>query len=169
MFLRLFLLFTLVPFIELMLLIKLSQIHGLPTTVALIIATGVVGTMLVRWQGFMIMQRIRSEMAQGKPPTDALMDGAMILVAGALLITPGILTDIVGFLLLWPLFRSLVRKAFRNSVIKNSKFTIHQQSPVQGFSPFDSPFNNPVTDEPPRRVDDAGNDIIDVEFEKREQ
>ncbi|MBL4883424.1 MAG: FxsA family protein [Planctomycetaceae bacterium] len=166
---RLFLLFTLVPFIELMLLIKLSELHGWPTTLALILVTGVVGTMLVRRQGLLIAQRIRQEMSQGKPPTDALMDGAMILVSGALLITPGILTDVFGFLLLWPLFRKLIKKSVRSSLMKNSKVTFHQQVPGQGFTPFDSPFTNPASSEAPPRVDDAGNDVIDVEFEKRDQ
>ncbi len=165
MLLRLFLLFTLVPFIELILLIKIGQLHGWPVTIALILLTGVVGTMLVRWQGFLIMRRIREEMAQGKPPTDSLMDGAMILVAGALLITPGILTDMVGFLLLWPLFRSLVRKALRQSIMKNAKFTVHQQFQSQGFSPFEAS----SMEEPIRHVDESGNDIIDVEFTKRDE
>ena len=169
MFLRLFLLFTLVPFIELVLLIKLASLHGWAFTIALILFTGVIGTMLVRWQGLMIMQRIRVEMSQGKPPTDSLMDGAMILVAGALLITPGILTDLVGFLLLWPLFRSFVRKALRQAIIQNAKFTVHQQFQQQGFSPFDSPPAGSSSEEPPRYVDDAGNEIIDVEFTKRDE
>ncbi len=160
MFLRLFLLFTLVPFIELILLIKLGEMHGWPFTIALILLTGIIGTMLVRWQGFMIMQRIREEMSQGKPPTDSLMDGAMLLIAGALLITPGILTDMVGFLLLWPLFRSLVRTALRQTIMQNSKFTVYHQFQHQEFSPFE---------ESARQFDDAGNEIIDVEFTKREQ
>jgi len=166
--LRLFLLFTVVPFVELMLLIRLSQLHGLAVTLTLIIGTGIVGTLLVRWQGFVIMQRIRAEMAQGTPPTDALMDGAMILVAGALLITPGILTDLVGFLLLWPLFRMFIRQALRKSIMKNARYTIHQQYQSGGFQPFDFAFGNSSVEDSPRRVDEAGNEIIDVEFEKKD-
>ncbi len=169
MFLRLFLLFTLVPFIELVLLIKLASLHGWAFTIALILFTGVIGTMLVRWQGLMIAKRIQKEMSQGKPPTDSLMDGAMILVAGALLITPGILTDLVGFLLLWPLFRSFVRKALRQTITQKAKFTVHQQFQHQEFTPFDSPPADSPFEEPPRRVDDAGNEIIDVEFTKRDE
>ncbi len=167
MFLRLFLLFTLVPFIELILLIKLASLHGWGFTIALILFTGLIGTMLVRWQGFMIMQQIREEMSRGKPPTDSLLDGAMILVAGALLITPGILTDMVGFLLLWPLFRSLVRKAIRQTIMHKAKFTVYEQFQYRGYSPFESSSADSPFEEGPPRVDDEGNEIIDVEFTKR--
>lgn len=169
MFLRLFLLFTLIPFIELVLLIKLASLHGWGFTIALILFTGLIGTMLVRWQGFMIMQQIREEMSRGKPPTDSLLDGAMILVAGALLITPGILTDMIGFLLLWPLFRSLVRKAIRQTIMQKAKFTVYEQFQYRGYSPFEfSSTDSPFEEDPPR-VDDEGNEIIDVEFTKRDE
>ena len=113
MFVRLLLLFTVVPFVELVLLLWLAdQIHW-TWTLLLVLATGVVGAALARWQGFVTLQRLQSELASGQPPAATLVDGLLILVAGALLVTPGVLTDGVGFLLLVPAARAWIRQRLR--------------------------------------------------------
>ena len=94
---KLFLLFALVPIVELVLLIELGSHIGSLTTVALVVTTGAAGAALARSQGLLVFQRLRSSIGQGQSPGDALIDGALILGGGLLLLTPGILTDGLGF------------------------------------------------------------------------
>lgn len=110
---RLILLFTLVPAVELLLLIEVGRRIGSLATVGLILATGVVGAFLARQQGLRVLAQVRADLSRGQVPASSLVDGAIILVAGALLVTPGILTDAAGFLCLVPAFRSLVRVRLR--------------------------------------------------------
>ena len=109
-FLRLVLLFTIVPLVELYLLVKMGTVVGVAPTVALVIFTGIIGAWLARVQGLGVVQRLGTDMAEGRLPTDALIDGLLILVAGAVLLTPGLLTDAVGFVLLVPRGRAVVRR-----------------------------------------------------------
>lgn len=106
---RLLLLFVLVPVAELMLLIRLGEWIGLWPTLGLIVVTGVVGSMLARQQGFSVLRRLQSRLGQGGLPGRELMDGAIILVSGALLLTPGVVTDVIGFAGLIPPTRALIR------------------------------------------------------------
>lgn len=100
MLLRLLLLFTLVPIAELALLIQLGEAIGLGPTLLLIFATGVVGAWLARREGARSWWEVRRRLSRGELPTDELLGGLMILIAGAFLVTPGVLTDAAGFLLL---------------------------------------------------------------------
>ncbi len=109
MLLRLFLLFTLIPLVELCLLLLLANVTNWWFTLGLVVLTGVVGAWLARRQGLRCWRRVHETMAAGRLPADPLMDGLMILVAGALLVTPGVLTDLVGFALLTPPFRRVVK------------------------------------------------------------
>ena len=111
MFLRLLLLFTVVPLLELFLLVKLGTVIGIGPTVLIVIFTGVLGAWLARWQGLGVLRRLSEDMAGGRLPTNALIDGLLILIAGAVLLTPGLITDALGFLLLVPQGRAMVRKA----------------------------------------------------------
>jgi UPF0716 protein FxsA len=103
--LRLLLLFVAVPTIELLLLLALSELTGFWTTVLLILSTGIIGAWLARRQGVHTWQRIQQQLAAGQVPASDLIEGMLILIAGTLLITPGLLTDTVGFLLLVPRVR----------------------------------------------------------------
>ena len=98
----LFLLFTLVPVVELYLLIRLGTYIGAVDTIAIVIGTGLAGGLLAKSQGLAVLDRIRTELNQGRPPAESLFDGLLILIAGAMLITPGLLTDGLGLLLLIP-------------------------------------------------------------------
>lgn len=100
MLLRLLLLFTLVPVAELMVLIEIGEAIGLGPTLLLIFVTGVVGAWLARREGARSWLEVQRELARGELPADSLLQGLMILVAGAFLVTPGVLTDAAGFLLL---------------------------------------------------------------------
>jgi UPF0716 protein FxsA len=108
--LLLMILFTAIPLVELWLLFQMSNWIGFWTTIGLVLGTGFAGAALARWQGWQVMERVQGEMRQGMLPAGALGDGALILVAGMLLITPGVLTDLFGLSLLVPPIRTLLKK-----------------------------------------------------------
>ncbi|MEA2068216.1 MAG: FxsA family protein [Verrucomicrobiota bacterium] len=102
-------LFIGMPILELALLIKLHDAAGFVPTVLLVLATGIAGAALVRRQGVAILFKIQQEMANGNLPAPQMIDGVMVVVAGALLVTPGIITDLAGFSLLIPFVRERIR------------------------------------------------------------
>lgn len=106
MLLRLILLFTVVPAIELVLLLVVGQQIGIVPTVGLIATTGVLGAWLARRQGLDTLNRLQREIREGRMPGSTLVEGMMILIAGAVLLTPGFLTDALGFTLLIPASRA---------------------------------------------------------------
>ena len=106
----LFLLFILVPPIEIALFILIGGRIGLWLTLGIVLLTAVIGASLVSRQGRAELGRLQSEFAAGQFPARPLVHGAMILVAGAVLITPGFLTDAVGFALLSPQIREVLRR-----------------------------------------------------------
>lgn len=111
MFTRLLLLFTVLPLIELFVLVHLGRIMGLGPTIALVLLTGALGAWLARQQGLRTLGRLRADLAAGRLPAEALVDGVLILLAGAVLLTPGLLTDLAGFAILTPPIRNAVRRA----------------------------------------------------------
>jgi len=120
MFTKLLLLFIAVPFVELVILIKVGEMIGLLPTLAIVISTGLLGAALGRSQGFSVLTRIQESLQQGQLPADSLFDGVFILAGGLLLLTPGFLTDITGFLCLIPatrkIFKRWVRAYFQNKI-----------------------------------------------------
>ncbi|MBW2065083.1 MAG: FxsA family protein [Deltaproteobacteria bacterium] len=106
MFLKLLLLFTLIPFLEIYLLIEAGRYLGALNTVALVFITGLLGAYLARLQGLSTMNKVRQALERGEIPANELLDALLILLAGIVLITPGLLTDFIGILLLIPQSRS---------------------------------------------------------------
>jgi len=102
-------LFVGLPILELVVLLKVHEIFHFWPTFLLVVLTGVVGVSLVKRQGLAMLKKIQSEMAIGNVPTPQIIDGVMILIAGAFLITPGLITDTAGFLLLIPFIRKNIR------------------------------------------------------------
>jgi UPF0716 protein FxsA len=138
---RLFLLFSLVMLVELVLLVQIAQATSTTTTIVLVLATGVIGVWLARWQGWQTVRRIQRDLSEGKLPGDALLDGLMILIAGALLLTPGVLTDAVGFALLVPVIRRGIKRGMRRRLSTR----IHMrgsQGPWQRPGEADPPFEH---------------------------
>ncbi|MBN2296353.1 MAG: FxsA family protein [Pirellulales bacterium] len=128
--LRLLILFTIVPLVELWLLISIGEVIGPFYTIAIILVTGVVGASLARWQGILCLQTVQRQIQAGQLPTDSLLDGLGILVAAALLITPGVLTDIVGFTLLIPSARRVVRRMLGHIIrTKIHRISTHGMGP----------------------------------------
>jgi UPF0716 protein FxsA len=113
MFSRLLVLFTIVPIIELTVLIPLSQQIGLWPTIGLIAFTAIAGAWLGKSQGSAAWKRIQAELATGQLPGDSILDGLAVLVASAFLVTPGVLTDLAGFILLIPFTRAPIRRFVR--------------------------------------------------------
>ena len=109
-------LFIGLPIIELALLFKLHGAVGFLPTVMLVLLTGIAGAALVRRQGVAILFEIQKETAKGNLPAPQMMDGVMILVAGAFLVTPGLITDTVGFALLVPFIRERIRFWLRDKL-----------------------------------------------------
>ena len=109
-------LFIGMPVLEIWLLFQVSDMIGTLETVVLVIGTGVVGAGMARTQGAQILRLIQADLAQGQMPAPRVLDGLMILTAGLLLITPGIITDTIGFLLLVPLVRNEIRVWMRRKL-----------------------------------------------------
>jgi len=102
MFARIFLLLTILPIIELTLLLLLGSKTSVGTVVGFVLITGLIGALLLRWQGVQAWRNVQNDLREGRMPTASLMDGFLILLASALLISPGVLTDLVGITLLIP-------------------------------------------------------------------
>ena len=108
MFKILFLLFLIIPLIEIVILIQIGKVIGAGYTVVLIIATAALGAALLRWQGLSTLARVRLSMNQGRLPATELIEGLLLVIAGALLLTPGFCTDVFGFLALLPGLRKFL-------------------------------------------------------------
>ena len=109
MFIKLLIMFTIVPIVELYVLIEAGRQIGVGATVGMVILTGIAGAYLARSQGFNLVNRIQAELNQGRIPAEEMMDGAMILSGGLLLLTPGFCTDLFGFCLLTPVTRQFFK------------------------------------------------------------
>ncbi|HEX2255047.1 MAG TPA: FxsA family protein [Thermoanaerobaculia bacterium] len=147
MFARLALLFVLVPLAELALLVWIGRHVGLVPTVALVVATGILGATLARWQGMVAWRRFRAATDAGRLPHREILDGLLVLVAGAVLLTPGLLTDVAGFLLLVPSVRH--RVGDRLAATLERRFRRGREH-APGETPLDIPYRV-VEDEPTPR------------------
>ncbi|SNS90318.1 UPF0716 protein FxsA [Anaerovirgula multivorans] len=109
MLLKLILLFTIVPIVELAILLKLSGYIGVGYTILIVLLTGVLGAYLAKSEGKGVLRRIKLEMSQGRMPGDELINGLCVIVGGAFLLTPGIFTDAAGFCLVIPVTRETIK------------------------------------------------------------
>jgi UPF0716 protein FxsA len=161
--LKLLALFTIVPLIELALLIPLGMRIGLWPTIGLVVGTALLGAFLGKSEGTKALDNIKRDLNEGELPADSLLDGLAVLVAGIFLVTPGVLTDVVALILLIPParkpLRAIARKRFEKMLSQGSMTYISAQTSrfdsvsQGGASPFGSPFGGP----PPGQ-----GDIIDV-------
>ena len=156
-FIRLLLIFTIVPIVELALLIEIGSYIGILPTVFLVAITGIVGVTLARNQGLIVVTKIRNKLSRGEIPTSDLIEGLLILVGGVTLLTPGVLTDITGFLLIIPFTRPLFAKLASN-VFK--KYVDQNQFKTSG----DFTFHNNYSDKNERNK----KDYVDIEYEEED-
>ena len=110
-------LLLLIPLLDALFLVVLTAYLGWQLVVLLVVLTALLGLLLARLEGRHTLRRIQRKAARGEPPTDELLDGALVLVAGAFLLTPGLVTDAIGFLLLVPLSRYPIRVALKKWVV----------------------------------------------------
>ncbi|MCB1509391.1 MAG: FxsA family protein [Hyphomicrobiaceae bacterium] len=159
------LLFIAVPLIELALLIKLGTWVGVLPTVALVILTAVVGTFVLRQQGLQTMMRLNEMMARGEPPVGPVVEGALLLLAGAFLLTPGILTDSIGFLLLIPPVRQTAASLCLKWLLRHGSIQVTTFGRRRETST-----TSPGTSEPPGRSrQDGPGPVIEGEFERLDE
>jgi len=118
MFFYFILLFTVLPALELAVLIKVGSYIGVGSTLLIIFSTGIVGAYLARMEGFAVLRNIQDSLAQGRLPTEEMLDGFMILCGGLLLLTPGFITDSFGFFLLIPWTRNIIKLWVRRKIEK---------------------------------------------------
>jgi UPF0716 protein FxsA len=107
----------LIPLADALLLVLVADFIGWQATVALVVLTALVGMLLARAEGRAALRKIQQQVARGEPPTDGLVDGALLLVAGAFLLTPGLVTDAIGFVLVVPPTRYVVRALLKRFVV----------------------------------------------------
>ena len=120
MFFYLILLFIVLPLVEILILVKIGMVTSFWVPIAIVIVTGVVGTALARREGWKVLARMREDVRTGQMPADSLIDGFLVLFAGILFVLPGVLTDVVGIVLLFPPTRQMVKRGvaawFRRNV-----------------------------------------------------
>lgn len=138
--------FLAVPLIEIALFIQVGGIIGLGWTLLIVVVTAVLGAYMVRNQGAQVMNQVRQSFSEVRDPSEPLAHGAMILFAGALLLTPGFFTDIFGFLLLIPKFRSFAFANIRKRVNVQSFASHNTQHGAQHGTPHRHPSNPDVID-----------------------
>ncbi|WP_456278027.1 FxsA family protein [Bacillus sp. AK128] len=109
-------LIIIVPALEIGLLLLSGKTFGVPVTILLIIGTGVLGAWLAKKQGLRAIQSVQYQISRGQVPGDAIIDGLCILVGGVVLLTPGFITDAIGFILLFPQTRRLVKPFIVNII-----------------------------------------------------
>ncbi|WP_121820516.1 FxsA family protein [Halostella salina] len=157
----------LIPLLDALFLIYVAlELLGAVETVLLVVLTALVGMLLVRAEGRRTMAKIQRSLAQGEPPTDALLDGGLLIAAGAFLLTPGLVTDAVGLLLALPPTRALIRMALKRWVV-----TPYVDEKTGGFATGNVyTFGFPDGDadrerDGPDDTYDLGDDAYDVDFE----
>ncbi len=161
--LKLLFLFTVIPTVELYLLFEIADRLGGIETIYLVIITGIVGAHLAKREGIGVLHQIQEEAANGAAPADKLIEGLMVLVGGILLVTPGVMTDVFGLSLIFPLTRRLLVGVFRRGLKDRFQFEgvhigaprpgpaardvadmFNHPTPGEDTSPEDSPFDHPV-------------------------
>jgi UPF0716 protein FxsA len=157
MFVRLFLLFTLVPLVELFLLLRIGGAIGPWATLAIVVITGVVGSAMARAQGVRVIRDAQAAMGRGEMPSREILEGILVFAAGLLLVTPGVLTDAVGFALLVPSVRAMVATRIGRSI--RERFVVTTFEGVGLGDRFqrddrDRPFDPDVIDVEPSDDDD---------------
>lgn len=144
-------LFLLIPILEIWIFVKVGEVIGAWSTVALVVAMAIAGAVLVRIQGLAVLDRARATLAAGEFPTNELLDGLFVLLAGFLLIVPGFLTDVLGILLFIPAFRRRLGASIWGWISHRPNIILHRGGRVMEGTyrevdpgdPQDPPLNPP--------------------------
>jgi len=158
---RLLIAFILIPFVELVLLLQMADATDWLTTLTIVVVTGILGSVLARREGIAAFMRFRAAMAEGRVPGREIQDGMMIAFAAALLLTPGLLTDAFGFLLLTPWGRHTIGGFLRRRY--GGRFQMHTSGSGGGGESGGSSTIDP-TQPNPRRGSGDGNTVDSPSF-----
>lgn len=148
----------LIPLADALLLVVVADLLGWPLTVALVVLTGLLGLVFVRAEGRHTLTRVRRRLARGEVPTDELVDGGLLVAAGAFLLTPGLVTDALGALLVFPPTRYPVRKLVKK--LAGDRLDLKTGGFVSG-----NVYTGGFPDDESETVRDVPEDAYEVEFE----
>ncbi len=146
---KLLILFLVVPFVELYILLKIAEVTSPLTAFIIVIVTGVVGAHLAKQQGRRVINDIKRDTQLGRMPAESLLNGLCVLIGGILLLTPGVLTDMVGFLLIFPISR-----IWFVVFLKRHFSGVIQSQTVHIYSHYESPEQHETIDVEYETVDD---------------
>ena len=149
MLLVLFLIFVVTPIVELTVIVQVAGSTGVMNTIGLLILVSLVGAWLVRREGLGILRRAQAELAEGRMPGRELVDGLLVLLAGALMLTPGFVTDAVGLALLLSPVRAILRMVATRRLSRSvdagrTRWTFGMRSGEEGFTT--GPAGGPILD-----------------------
>jgi UPF0716 protein FxsA len=177
----LFVLITVLTLAEIAIIFLLAQVMGWLLTVLLALVTAIIGAVMIRVAGLSVLSRFQAEVLTGRFPAQAIAEGALVLVGGAFLMTPGLITDLLGLSTLMPPIRRiyvrlLIAWARRTFVVRTmgDGFAAQSGAEFTGFSAGSAPRTGPAVFDVPPDVTDApekqepGTDAIDVEFKRTE-
>lgn len=111
-------LLLIIPVIEMLILVESGRRFGFWPTISFIVSMGIIGIILIRTQGFAVVRNIKHELANGQVPTSSVLDGLIIVGCGLLLLTPGLLTDLIGLVFLFPPIRESARNLLKRYLVK---------------------------------------------------
>jgi len=163
-----FLLFLILAVLEIYVLIEVGSWIGAPTTIGLILLTGIIGVALLKHQGLSVFERFKGKMQQGQAPAQEIIEGVLLIIAGAFLITPGFVTDTIGFLWLIPATRSAFAKGmakagwFKFQKMKgqgNVYYEYHQETHVDSTQQSHTEEVTKI----------SGSRVIEGEYERKDQ
>ena len=155
--LKLFLLFTVTPLVELYLLIKVGQVLGAFETVIFVIIMGFAGAALARYQGLKVLSDLQEALIKGEMPSDHIIDGFLVVAGGAMLITPGLITDFFGLSLVASPTRRFYREFLKQNVAARFEAGFRGEGGGMSFH-----FSRPRPHNPSGRPPANDDDIIDV-------
>jgi len=165
MFPRLLILFIGIPLIELILFLQIGSRIGLPATIATVVLTGIIGASLTKSQGLQVLSKYQKALAEGRMPHAEVIEGLMVLVAGAVLLTPGFLTDAIGFALLIPPVRAAVRAFAAEKLKNNVEVRVANAGATFTAAAGSSRGGNPTSPSQTGTTTLGGKPVIDVEAE----
>ena len=160
----LFLLFIVMPFVEIALLIKLGDLLGFWRTIGIVVVTAIVGAYVLQAQGAATLRRVSQSMTSGEPPIKPVIDGFFLAISGAFLLTPGVVTDAIGLLLLVPPVRHAIARWGFGRMVKSGNFTVHTfetGAEAGSATPNTGPRSGPRS-----RPGRGSGPVIDGEFEE---
>ncbi|MBT3331369.1 MAG: FxsA family protein [Rhodospirillaceae bacterium] len=158
--------FIAIPLIEIAVFIEVGGYIGLWWTLAIVVGTALGGTYMLRRQGLATLHRAQANMAEGRMPLREVFDGLCLLIAGALLLTPGFVTDLTGALLLMPPVRGFLGTLVASHIVESGQFQAQAGGTAFHSTNQHSGFHRAGNAPDPEQRDHGNNDIIDVDFEE---